>query len=67
MLRVLQQGHKYRDAYFAQGEGMWRHGDFIDINDRGGVVVHGRSDATLNPGGVRIGTAEVSRLTVSKA
>ncbi|KAG5179035.1 acetoacetyl-CoA synthase [Tribonema minus] len=55
------QGLKYRDAYFAQGEDMWRHGDFIEVNERGGVVVHGRSDATLNPGGVRIGTAEIYR------
>jgi acetoacetyl-CoA synthetase len=40
---------------------VWRHGDFIEINDRGGVVIYGRSDATLNPGGVRIGTAEIYR------
>jgi acetoacetyl-CoA synthetase len=38
---------------------VWRHGDFIEINDRGGVVIYGRSDATLNPGGVRIGTSEI--------
>jgi acetoacetyl-CoA synthetase len=41
--------------------GVWRHGDFIEVNDRGGVVIYGRSDATLNPGGVRIGTAEIYR------
>ena len=41
--------------------GVWRHGDYIEINDRGGVVMYGRSDATLNPGGVRIGTAEIYR------
>ena len=40
---------------------IWRHGDFIEINERGGVVIYGRSDATLNPGGVRIGTAEIYR------
>jgi acetoacetyl-CoA synthetase len=40
---------------------VWRHGDFIEINDHGGVVIYGRSDATLNPGGVRIGTAEIYR------
>jgi acetoacetyl-CoA synthetase len=41
--------------------GVWAHGDFIEINERGGVVIYGRSDATLNPGGVRIGTAEIYR------
>ena len=52
-------GKKYRGAYFSVYPGVWRHGDFIEINERGGVVIYGRSDATLNPGGVRIGTAEV--------
>jgi acetoacetyl-CoA synthetase len=52
---------KYRSAYFSVYPGVWRHGDFIEINDRGGVVIYGRSDATLNPGGVRIGTAEIYR------
>ena len=50
---------KYRDAYFSVYPNIWRHGDFIEINDRGGVVIYGRSDATLNPGGVRIGTADI--------
>jgi acetoacetyl-CoA synthetase len=54
-------GQKYRDAYFDVYPGIWRHGDFIEINDRGGVIIYGRSDATLNPGGVRIGTAEIYR------
>jgi acetoacetyl-CoA synthetase len=54
-------GQKYHDAYFDVYPGIWRHGDFIEINDRGGVVIYGRSDATLNPGGVRIGTAEIYR------
>ena len=54
-------GRKYRDAYFDHFEGVWRHGDFVEITERGGVVVYGRSDATLNPGGVRIGTAEIYR------
>ena len=40
---------------------IWRHGDFIEVNRRGGVIIYGRSDATLNPGGVRIGTAEIYR------
>jgi len=52
---------KYRNAYFDVYPNVWRHGDFIEINDRGGVVIFGRSDATLNPGGVRIGTAEIYR------
>jgi len=54
-------GVKYNAAYFDVYPGIWRHGDFIEVNDRGGVVIYGRSDATLNPGGVRIGTAEIYR------
>ncbi|MCE5283637.1 MAG: acetoacetate--CoA ligase [Deltaproteobacteria bacterium] len=56
------EGKKYHAAYFDVYPGVWRHGDYILINDRGGVVISGRSDATLNPGGVRIGTAEIYRL-----
>ncbi|MBN1614472.1 MAG: acetoacetate--CoA ligase [Deltaproteobacteria bacterium] len=52
---------KYEAAYFSVYPGVWRHGDFVEINDRGGVVIYGRSDATLNPGGVRIGTADIYR------
>ena len=52
---------KYRSAYFDVYPNVWRHGDYILINERGGVVIYGRSDATLNPGGVRIGTAEIYR------
>jgi acetoacetyl-CoA synthetase len=55
-------GVKYHQAYFDAYPHAWRHGDYIEINDHGGVVIHGRSDATLNPGGVRIGTAEIYRL-----
>ena len=54
-------GKKYHAAYFDVYPGVWRHGDYILINERGGVVIYGRSDATLNPGGVRIGTAEIYR------
>lgn len=54
-------GAKYRDAYFAHFPGVWRHGDWAEETARGGLVIHGRSDATLNPGGVRIGTAEIYR------
>ena len=52
---------KYHKAYFDVYPGIWRHGDYITITPRGGVIMHGRSDATLNPGGVRIGTAEIYR------
>jgi len=55
-------GRKYHDAYFAHYPGVWRHGDYVEITERGGVIVYGRSDATLNPGGVRIGTAEIYRV-----
>jgi len=54
-------GKKYRAAYFEMYPNIWRHGDYVLINERGGVVIYGRSDATLNPGGVRIGTAEIYR------
>jgi len=56
-----KDGKKYHNAYFDVYPGVWRHGDYIEINDRGGFVIYGRSDATLNPGGVRIGTAEIYR------
>jgi len=53
-------GQKYRSAYFERFPGVWHHGDFIEIReDTGGVIIHGRSDATLNPQGVRIGTADI--------
>jgi acetoacetyl-CoA synthetase len=58
-------GAKYRSAYFEfyqdVGRGIWRHGDWAELTAHGGLVIHGRSDATLNPGGVRIGTAEIYR------
>lgn len=50
-------------AYFNQNPGVWTHGDFVKMTKHGGVIVYGRSDATLNPGGVRIGTAEIYRQT----
>ena len=52
-------GSKYHDAYFARFPNIWCHGDFAEITGHGGMIIHGRSDATLNPGGVRIGTAEI--------
>jgi len=56
-----EDGQKYHNAYFDVYPNVWRHGDFIEITDTGGVIIYGRSDATLNPGGVRIGTAEIYR------
>lgn len=58
-------GKKYKAAYFSDYPDKWKHGDFIKITGNGGVVVYGRSDATLNPGGVRIGTAEIYRIVES--
>jgi acetoacetyl-CoA synthetase len=53
---------KYRNAYFEHFDGVWRHGDWATLTNDGGLIIHGRSDATLNPGGVRIGTAEIYRI-----
>jgi acetoacetyl-CoA synthetase len=55
------EGKKYHDAYFDFWPDLWRHGDWAEVTPRGGLVIYGRSDATLNPGGVRIGTAEIYR------
>jgi acetoacetyl-CoA synthetase len=52
---------RYRTAYFERFPGIWAQGDFAELMDSGGIVIHGRSDAVLNPGGVRIGTAEIYR------
>ncbi|MFW5825742.1 MAG: AMP-binding enzyme, partial [Marinobacter sp.] len=54
-------GKRYRSAYFETFPGVWAHGDFIEFTEHGGAIIYGRSDATLNPGGVRIGTAEIYR------
>ena len=54
-------GAKYRAAYFEQYPNVWRHGDWVELTPRGGMIIYGRSDAVLNPGGVRIGTAEIYR------
>jgi acetoacetyl-CoA synthetase len=54
-------GAKYRAAYFDMYPNVWRHGDWAELTPRGGMIIYGRSDATLNPGGVRIGTAEIYR------
>ncbi|MFH1803659.1 MAG: acetoacetate--CoA ligase [Pseudomonadota bacterium] len=52
---------RYREAYFNRFENVWCHGDYVELDDNGGMIIYGRSDATLNPGGVRIGTAEIYR------
>ena len=54
-------GEKFRSAYFDTFPGIWAHGDYAEITEHDGLVIHGRSDAVLNPGGVRIGTAEIYR------
>jgi acetoacetyl-CoA synthetase len=54
-------GRRYRDAYFSTYPGVWRHGDWAEVTDRGSVLVSGRSDATLNRGGVRLGSADIYR------
>ena len=53
---------KYKKAYFDEFEGIWHHGDYIEITNNSGIVMLGRSDATLNPQGVRIGTSEIYRV-----
>jgi len=55
------EGRKYRAAYFERFPGVWCHGDYMEITERGTTIIYGRSDAVLNPGGVRIGTAEIYR------
>jgi acetoacetyl-CoA synthetase len=54
-------GARYKAAYFERFDGVWAHGDFAELTEDGGLVIHGRSDSVLNPGGVRIGTAEIYR------
>ncbi|MDA1117795.1 MAG: acetoacetate--CoA ligase [Proteobacteria bacterium] len=54
-------GSRYRAAYFEKYPNVWRHGDWCEITEHGGIIIYGRSDAVLNPGGVRIGTAEIYR------
>ena len=54
-----ETGERYRSAYFDRYAGNWDQGDFAEWTPAGGIIIHGRSDATLNPGGVRIGTAEI--------
>tara|TARA_Y200000002_G_C22671323_1_gene660160 strand:- start:183 stop:2123 length:1941 start_codon:yes stop_codon:yes gene_type:complete len=60
-----EDGSKYKDAYFSTFKGKWHHGDFIRISESGSLKIYGRSDSTLNPGGVRIGTSEIYRVVNS--
>jgi acetoacetyl-CoA synthetase len=55
-------GAKYHASYFARYPGIWHHADWAELRPEGGLVIYGRSDAVLNPGGVRIGTAEIYRV-----
>ena len=56
-----EDGSNYKSAYFDEFEGVWTHGDYVEMTSTGGAIIYGRSDTTLNPGGVRIGTAEIYR------
>jgi acetoacetyl-CoA synthetase len=58
-------GERLRESYFSMYEGVWRHGDWIEITDRGTAVIHGRSDSTINRGGVRMGTSEIYRAVLA--
>lgn len=58
-------GERYRDSYFSMYPGIWRHGDWIEITERGTAIITGRSDSTINRGGVRMGTAEIYRAVLA--
>jgi acetoacetyl-CoA synthetase len=58
-------GERYRDSYFSVYPGVWRHGDWIEITQRGGAIIYGRSDSTINRGGVRMGTSEIYRAVLA--
>jgi acetoacetyl-CoA synthetase len=60
-----EDGERYREAYFDMFEGIWRHGDWIEITSRGTAVIYGRSDSTINRGGVRMGTSEIYRAVLA--
>ncbi len=56
-----EDASRYNQSYFSRFPGLWAHGDYVEVCSSGGYIIHGRSDTTLNPGGVRIGTAEIYR------
>jgi len=58
-------GERYRDSYFDMYPGIWRHGDWIEITERGTAIISGRSDSTINRGGIRMGTAEIYRAVLA--
>jgi acetoacetyl-CoA synthetase len=60
-----EDGHRYRESYFEMFPGSWRHGDWIEITERGTAVIYGRSDSTINRGGIRMGTSEIYRAVLS--
>lgn len=60
-----EDGSRYREAYFEQYPGVWRHGDWIEITSRGTAIIYGRSDSTINRGGIRMGTSEIYRAVSS--
>ncbi len=60
-----EDGSRYRDSYFSMFPGIWRHGDWIKITSRGTAIIYGRSDSTINRGGVRMGTSEIYRAVLS--
>lgn len=64
---IGDDGTKFHDAYFEANKGVWTHGDYASFTSNAGFVIHGRSDATLKPGGVRLGTAEIYRVVESMA
>ncbi|MSZ79179.1 MAG: acetoacetate--CoA ligase, partial [Actinobacteria bacterium] len=64
---IGDDGTKFHEAYFEANKGVWTHGDYASFTSNGGFVIHGRSDATLKPGGVRLGTAEIYRVVESMA
>jgi acetoacetyl-CoA synthetase len=62
-----EDGSRYHDSYFSMYPGIWRHGDWIEITSRGTAIIYGRSDSTINRGGVRMGTSEIYRAVLSVA
>jgi acetoacetyl-CoA synthetase len=60
-----EDGSRYRESYFSTFPGVWRHGDWIEITSRGTAIIYGRSDSTINRGGVRMGTSEIYRAALS--
>src|SRR5207302_3811364 len=60
-----EDGSRYRDSYFSVYPGVWRHGDWIEITSRGTAIIYGRSDSTINRGGIRMGTSELYRAVLA--